>query len=110
MENIKAAKDNQNATSPQAQLYLMKSTYNKIQDSIQHLDRLAYDYENTPSKFNLSKKVMQSRISKIQQFKAHIETLTEEYNQLQNATLQFNSYHSEYSREQWQRGEDGEYD
>ena len=30
MENIQAAKSNENATSPQAQLYLLKTSYNKV--------------------------------------------------------------------------------
>ena len=34
IENIKAAKENQNATSPAAQKYLMKQSYGKVQESM----------------------------------------------------------------------------
>ena len=89
MENIRAAKDSQNATSPAAQKYLMKQSYNKMHESMQHFDKLVYDYENNPSNFkNLSKKEINFRINRINNLKAEAEGLSNVYKQLENETLQ----------------------
>ena len=81
MENIKAAKASQNATSPGAQKYLMQQSFDKVQEAMQNFDKLVYDYENNPSDFKkLSKKELKFRLARIKQLKSEADGLSSMYN------------------------------
>ena len=42
---------NKSGTGVTSQKYLMKATYNTLQTSVQHFDKLVYEYENEPGKY-----------------------------------------------------------
>ena len=62
---------NKSRSDISSQKYLMKSSYNTLQTSIQHFDKLVYEYENEPSKHKaVNPREMTKRIAKINNFKS----------------------------------------
>ena len=85
---MEAIRINSSGTGLTTQKYLMKATYNTLQLSIQNFDKLAYEYENEPSRYPaVSQREMTKRIEKIKEFKTYVDDeVVNQYKAIENDT------------------------
>ena len=102
-------KMNKSGSGVSSQKYLMKTTYNTLHTSCMNFDKLAYEYENEPSRHpNVSQREIARRLEKIKEFKELTDNqLFAEYKAIENDETQ---QYENMEAERLMRGEDGEFD